>query len=213
MTNGNNKKFDIYEFLEARPLSHSALEAWKYSPASWYRKYILGVKDPENPEMKFGKVFALSCENRSPLAPVTLLSKMEHPFKVAFGKIHLVGYVDSFDDKKFKNLREYKTGARPWDQKRADNHKQFDMYLLMNYITNKVMPHEVYCELQWIPTKKVTRENGDFSGDDYTIEFAHNPPVVHTFPTRREMKDILAFGVFINRTVLEMQDYVRNHDK
>jgi len=79
---------------------------------------------------------------------------------------------------------------------------QFGMYLLMNYITNKVRPEDVTCRLHWLPTK----ENGDF-----TIDFIE-PVRVHTFVTRRNMAQILAFGSKINRIYGEMEAYCQAHD-
>jgi hypothetical protein len=85
------------------------------------------------------------------------------------------------------------------------------MYAMGNLITNKMKPEICRFFLEWIPTKKVPRENGDYSGFDYDIEFADKPPKVINFTTVRTMKDIIEFGARINKTVAEMQKYVDNH--
>jgi hypothetical protein len=193
--------FDIYKFLEGRPLSWSALSSFEYSPEQWYQKYIKKIEQPPNHEMIFGKNFAKSIETGT--CTVTELmaklnGKKEHQFLVMFGKIKMIGFADDFDVKTLRVLNEVKTGKTAWTQKRADGHGQFDMYLLMNYITSKVKPEEVACFLHWVRTM----DNGDF-----TITFT-DPVQVVTFETRRTMAQMLTFGARINRAVTGMQSYV-----
>ncbi len=202
-----NKTFD-----KSRPLSWSSISSFEYNPEQWYKKYVLGETLPITPELIFGKIFADSCEARTPLAPITMLSQMEHPFAVVFGKIPLVGYADTFCKETLKNTGEFKTGVKKWDQKRVDDHGQITMYALMNYITNKVKPDECEFFLEWIPTKKVDIENGDFKGYDYRVEFASNPPEVHHFKTKRTMQDLLNFGTYINKVYKEMENYCIAHN-
>lgn len=185
-----------------RDFSWSQLSSFEWSADQWYRNYFLGEREPETAEMKFGKKFAQSiedgtCEVKELLT--TLQDKKEHPFRVKFGNMTLIGYADAFCDKSFKKLDEVKTGKKAWTQKRADEHGQFDMYLLMNYITNKIRPEEVDCTLYWIPTQ----DNGDFS-----ISFVQ-PIKVHPFKTKRTMADILTFGSRINNAVKEMEAYAK----
>jgi hypothetical protein len=200
-----NKDFDIIQFLQTRPLSWSAISSFQWDKEQWYQNYILGCKFVPTPEMEFGKKFADSCEARKPMAPVTMLSKMEQPFKVVFNGIPLVGFADTFCDVTKKHLREYKTGVTPWTQKRANDHGQITMYALMNFITNKVRPEDCEFALEWVPTVKTS--HGDFS---VTIELKQ-PIRVHKFKIKKTMADILLFGAVINSTVKEMQDYVRSH--
>jgi hypothetical protein len=195
-----------------RPLSWSAISCWEWSHEDWFNRYVLGKQDPPTPELKFGKIFANSCEIRKPLAPVTLLSKMEQEFRVMFSKQPLVGFADTFEEETKKETGEYKSGVSLWTQKKVDTHGQITMYALMNYITNKINPGDCKFWLEWIPTKKIEQENGDFSGDNYRIEFASNPPEVIRFNTRRSMADILKFGAEILKTVKEMKEYCKNHE-
>lgn len=192
-------------FDKTRPLSWSAISSFEYDPEQWYRKYVLNQKDDETKEMMFGKALATALEKGTCDIP-DLVKKLphtkEHPFKVMFGKIPLIGFADDFDNKTFTSLNEVKTGKKPWTQKRVDEHGQFDMYLLMNYITNKVKPEDVDCMLHWLPTQ----ENGDFS-----ISFV-NPITVYSFSTKRTMQDILNFGSKINTIYKEMEKYCQNHE-
>lgn len=188
-------------FNKHRPLSWSQISCFEWNPEEWYRKYVLNEREEDTKEMVFGKELAKSIEDGKPLVPVTTYSRVEHPFRVKFGDIELVGFADSFCDQTFRKLREYKTGKKEWTQKRADEHGQIDMYLLMNYITNKIPPEEVECHIDWIPTQ----ENGDF-----TISFIE-PIKIHSFKTSRTMQQILAFGARIRRVHKEMENYANNH--
>jgi hypothetical protein len=194
-----------YTFDKNRPLSWSSISSFWWNKEEWFEKYILHYEQAVTKEMEFGKRFAQSIEDGNCPVPELmqyLTGKKEHPFNVKFGTIPLVGYADDFDDKTFRRLEEVKTGKKKWDQKRVDEHLQIDTYLLMNYITNKVRPEEVRCRLHWIQTE----ENGDFS-----ISFVQ-PIKVHTFETKRTMQQILNFGMKVNKTYKEMQDFVTNHE-
>ncbi len=190
------QKINIYEFIKRRPISWSAVSSFDYDPEEWYKNYIQGGTRVENAAMTFGKIFAESCEARKPLAPVTLLSKVEYPLQVMMGRIPLVGYADTYEP--HSQLGEFKTGKKPWTQKRVDEHGQIDMYLLMLFIMHEVKPEEIECYLQWIPTI----EHGDFS-----VDFV-KPIKVHTFKTKRTMVDILNFAAKIKDTVEKMQQYI-----
>lgn len=207
-----NKTFKIREFLKNRPLSWSAISSFEWDKEQWYRNYYLGQKDPMTPELIFGAKFALSCEKKKPLAPVTMLSEMEHAFKVVFNGIPLTGFADTYCRTSKRKIGEYKTGVKAWDQKRVDQHGQITMYALMNYISHRIKPEDTKFFLEWIPTRKIMQENGDYSKFDYTIGFESDPPEVRTFHTKRTMKDILTFGNRINNTIEEMERYVQQHD-
>lgn len=195
--------FDVRIFLKKRPLSWSAISSFEYDPAQWHKRYVLNEKDEPSKEMVFGSLIGKKIEKDSSYIPEIIRhSKMEHPFKVVFDGIPLVGYADSFCDRTFRKLLEIKTGKKAWDQKRVDGHGQLDMYLLMNFITNKIRPEDVEISLCWLPTK----ENGDFS-----ISFIE-PVKPKIFKTKRTMKQILEFGAKINRIVKEMEEYAKRHE-
>jgi hypothetical protein len=189
---------------KTRDFSWSQLSSWEYDKEQWYKRYILDERDEPSKEMLFGRVLADALEHGTceiPELVKRLPFKKEHPFKVKFGALTMVGYADDFDDKTFTTLNEVKTGKRPWDQKRVDEHGQLTMYCLLNYITNKVRPEDVEIGLHWLPT----RETGDF-----TISFTE-PVQVISFKTKRTMQDILKFGSKINSTYKEMEEYCKVH--
>lgn len=194
---------NIKDYFKTRPLSWSAISSFDYSPAEWYSKYILNKKEKPNPEMIFGKKFADSCEARKPLAPVTLLSKMEQPFNFVFNGIPMVGYADTFDDVTKKELGEYKTSKTIWTQSKVDSHGQLTLYAMANFITNKIRPEDCKIFLECVQT----RQTGD-----YKIEFMQ-PIKVHHFETKRTMQDVIEFGMRINKIVTEMQEYCNENDR
>lgn len=187
-----------------RPLSWSAISSFEYDPEQWYTKYVLNIYPEPTKEMTFGSLVGKKIETNPKFLPmIPRHSIMEFPFKCKFGKIELVGFADTFCDKTFRKLGEFKTGKRAWDQKRVDEHGQIDMYLLMNFVMHKVKPEEVEVQLVWMPTM----ERSDFS-----IFFV--PDVVEKikiFKTKRTMVDILRFGERINKTVKAMTKYAENH--
>lgn len=198
------------EKWRGRDYSWSQHSSFLYNPRGWYEKYLLEIEERPTPELSFGKRFADSCELRKPLAPVTMLSIMEYPFKVKYHDFTLIGYADTVA-KDFRKIGEYKTGVKPWDQKRVDQHGQLTFYSLMNFIGNNIRPEDMRFFLEWVPTIRVVRNNGDFSGADYDIEFAvtdQEKPEVFRFDTTRSMQDVLGFGSDIMRTRRMMEEYV-----
>lgn len=191
-------------FNKKRAMSWSSYSSFKYDPERWYKKYILNEREPDTKESIFGKQFADSLERGT--CSVSLLTKIlqnkkEHAFSVMLGEIPLLGYADDFCIKTFRELNEVKTGKKIWTQKRADEHGQFNFYLLMNYITNKIVPEDVHCRLFWLPTV----EEGDFS-----IKFKE-PLEIKVFHTKRTMTDILRTAADIKKTWNDMEQYCLNH--
>lgn len=182
-----------------RPLSYSSLNLFtdkKWGgPEKWYKKYILKEKDTVSAEMEFGKRFAKSVEDGEPLAPVTLLKHAEYPLSVVFAGIPLIGYVDGYTP--HTHLIEYKTSGKVWTQLEVDKHRQFDMYLLMLYITYKIWPEDIDLALECIQTVK---------GGDFEMGFV-KPMKVHRFKTKRTRMDILSYGQWIKETRLAMMKY------
>lgn len=187
-----------------RPLSWSSISSFEWNKEDWYKKYILGEKDPETEEMRFGKKFAQSIEDGTCSVKElmdALQKKKEQKFEVVFNGIPMIGYADAFCDEHFKNIDEVKTGVKKWDQKRADQHGQVTLYALFNFITNKIKPEDTTFKLYWVPTQR----NGDFS-----ISFVE-PIKVHVFKTKRTMSDIVQFGAYIKRIHKKMQEYIESY--
>ncbi len=192
--------FDIFAFLKARPLSWSAISCFEWNPDEWYRRYVLGEREAPTKEMLFGSMIGKKVEKDPSFLPAVVRhSRMEYPFKGVFSKYPLVGFADSLCGETFGKLAEYKTGKKPWDQKRADSHGQLDMYALMNYMMNGVRPQDLEITLVWLPTEETPE------GAIRLVE----PISPVAIRTRRTMRQALEFGVRIERTVMLMQDYVR----
>ncbi len=186
-----------------KPLSWSQISSFRYNPESWYKRYILGEKEPDTPELIFGSSVGKKLEvDPTYLPQVPRHNKMEHAFSVVFNDIKMVGFCDSFCIDTNKKLLEYKTGVKAWDQKRADEHGQITMYALMNYITNKIKPEDMEIQLVWLPTQK--KESGDFKRE---ISFVDEQNI-KIFKTKRTMGDILRFGAEIKKVYEEMDAFV-----
>lgn len=191
-------------FDKNRGFSWSAISSFEYDNEQWYRKYVLGIEDPKGKEMAFGSMVGerlASDPDYLPNVPRLSHFEFEQPdgLKAKFGDIPLIGFIDSYEP--HTKLFEYKTGKKQWTQKRADEHGQIDMYLLLLYLKHQVKPSNVECTIFWLPTQ----DNGDFS-----ISFIDEKRV-HAFKTTRSMRDVLAFGMRINKVYKEMIAYCENH--
>lgn len=197
-----NKKQESVISLK-RLLSWSQISQFEYDKEKWYRSYVLGQKDPPSAEMLFGNKIGKQLENDPTFMPyIPRESHMEYKFQAKLGKVEMIGYADSYSPEKYL-LREYKTGIPKWDQKRVDLHAQIDCYLLMLYLSKGIKPEQVECHLHWMPTKKT--EHGDFTK---TIEFVDDiEQNVQHFTTKRTTRDILEFGVRINKVLKEMEEF------
>lgn len=213
-------------FNKERPLSWSSFSGFEWNSEEWYDKYcvhglctrpkdglpafcaVLGAYNHACPviqtsvQMEFGKMIGERIAADPAFLPqLQRRSVYEQEFKCKLGKIPLVGYADSYEP--HTHLEEYKTGVKAWDQKRADEHGQITMYLLMAYLLYGVKPESVDCQIHWMPTMM----NGD-----YTITFTNETePVIHTFKTRRTTRQILEFGAEINAMWAKMEAYCNNH--
>jgi hypothetical protein len=192
-----------------RPFSWSQYSSWQWNKEEWFDKYILNKTQGSSPELDFGSWIGKKLERDPKFLPqITRHSKMEHPFKVNLCGIELIGYADSFCDKTNKKLKEFKTGVKEWNQKRVDEHGQLDMYLLMNYITNKIKPEDVEVQLIWMPTQR--KESGTFEVViDFVPDIENN---IKIFNTKRTMVDILKFASYIKKTWKDMQVYAKKYD-
>lgn len=183
-----------------RPLSWSAISSFDYDPAQWYRKYVLGQEDPASEAMTFGKVMGEQLASDPSFLPMIPRAKIyEYELRTSLGKIPLIGFIDSYTE--HMQLEEYKTGAKAWTQKRADEHGQIDMYLLMLKLMHGVKPESVACRITWMPTE----ETGDFK-----VRFRKGAPI-QSFETKRTTIQILRFGQRIQETYKAMQAYAKHH--
>lgn len=182
---------------------------------------VAGKKNPNcpvvytNKEMQFGKDFAKAIEDAKKKNPenaflsielhgqklvLNTYCKVEHLFKVNFNDITLVGYADTFCDISKNNIKDFKTTKTMWTQDKADKNPQALMYILMNYITNKIKPEDV----DFVFECYLTQETGDF-----IMKFVEPiRPVV--FKVHHSMKDILQMGARIKKARKEMEKWARS---
>jgi hypothetical protein len=188
-------------FDRNRPLSWSAISSFEYDPEQWYRKYALGQEDAATKEMLFGsEVGKKLATDPSYLPHIKRYPIFEYELRFFFAGIPMIGFIDGWCPSTL-DLGEYKTGKKPWTQKRADEHGQFDAYLLGLWTMHKIRPEDVRLHLHWMPTQ----DNGDFS-----ISFIDEKDC-RTFKTKRTMRNVLDFGMRINRVYREMDAYCKNH--
>lgn len=197
---------EIFRIRHTFPVvSWSSINGFLYNPEQWYQTYVMGKKSTSR-ELTFGKAVADSMATDKPLAPFTRLSEIEHEFDVMFGKIRIVGSMDTLG--KSANLKnkkhgcgEFKTGKVAWTQERADAHGQLKCYAFLLWLQDKIRPEDCEWWLEWAPTY----ETGDFK-----IDFVH-PIRIHRFYVKITMREILQFGSMIKKVHKEMTEYVKNH--
>ena len=193
-------KKQMKENFKKRPLSWSQINNFKYNKEKWYEKYVLGIEEKTNtPEQEFGKIFAKSCEDRKPIAPVTLYSEVEYPIEATIFDIPMVGYIDTYEP--MKAFIDHKTGVKEWTYKRVREHGQLKMYALMLFLMFKVKPENLKIALEWVETKK----------ENDVISFVEPVQVKH-FDVDITMRDIMDFGLEIKDIVEDMDKYIKKHE-
>lgn len=217
------KKFKLESiYNEERPLSWSALSSFKWNKSQWHDKYVIHGKcrrdgkttsayctvtcfaDPscpvvkKTPELLFGSFVDEKLQNDSSFLPlIPRYEIMQHEMRTVYDGIPLVGYADTAS-LEHRLLRDYKTGRKAWDQKRADETGQITCYLAMIYLINKIRPEDFRAFIDWMPTRY----------EDKEIVFMEGVPVI-TIETRRTMKQALEFFSWIKVTWREMEEYCR----
>lgn len=212
-----------------RSFSWSAISSFEWNKEQWWNKYVLhknckndrpeqneiafcfvtNSRDPECPvvkktiELAFGSMIDERLQNDPEFLPdVVRYPILQHKMKVEYNGIPLIGVADTFRRAIQPNtnaLRDYKTGRKAWDQKRADDTGQLTMYCLLLWLIEKIRPEEIELYIDWLPTHIV----------DADITFVE-PVAVHTFKTKRTMRDVLKFGQRITDTYAEMIEYCQH---
>ena len=182
---------------------------------------VSGFPDPscpvvkKTPELIFGSYVDKKIqEDRKFLPKLVRYPILQHEMTGTFDNIPLLGYADTFraptevvmGKKKVKTdfkfdvlkpaIRDYKTGRKPWDQKRADETGQLAMYLFMLYLRDKIQPEHVECYIDWLPTHI----------EDGKVAFIKKGDI-RTFKTKRSMHQVLIFGQRIKDTWAAMEEY------
>jgi hypothetical protein len=192
------KQVVLNKFI-ANGLNWSSMSSFEYDPEQWYQQYVLGIK-ASSKEMSFGSYVDKKIQDDPTFLPhLPRYELMQHKMMVMFDGIKLYGTPDGINLRKNKELADYKTGKKKWDKKRAQDHGQLIMYLLLIYITEKIKPEEFDCYIHWMETQ----DTGDFN-----VEMISDK--IQTFKVKHTMQDLLNFGVRIKKVWQEMQEYVEN---
>lgn len=182
--------------FDKRPLSYSQISSFEYSPEQWYNNYILGIKEPPNPEMLAGtRIGDLIGTDTCPIGLQNTGIK-EYELRGDIDGIKLVGFCDIYHPEN-KVLHENKTSPNQtrWNQKKADEHGQLTMYALM-LRQQGVEPEEITMHLNFVPLRLV--------GIDYQVNG-------HTqFTTTRTAKQVDDYTEHIKRIVELMHQYTES---
>ena len=185
-----------------RPLSYSQLSSWEWDKEQWYDNYILGNRQPATPAMVAGNKYGdMLGRANSPVEELKDIGICEYKLTGNIDDIYMIGYVDGWMENELI-LHENKTSDNPkrWSQKKVDEHKQIDMYLLLLFLQEKIKPEDVTCYLNFIQL--------DRGGD--MIYRLSDPLVWHQFPTKRTSVDLLRYAHYVKDTVADMEKYVND---
>lgn len=180
---------------------------------------VAGFADPHCPvvkktiELAFGSMVDKRIETDKKYIPkLVRYPIMQHKMRCEFHGIPLVGIADTYREpapmtvRKFGHkpaLRDYKTGRKKWDQKRANETGQLKMYALMLWILWKIRPEDCEFWIDWLPTHIV-------DGGIAFIETDHKKLMPRSFKVKLTMTEVLKFGQHVVDTYNEMQQYAMN---
>ena len=220
-------KGEKISFDRSRPLSWSAISSFEWNKEQWWNKYVLhqkctrnnpdkktiafcfitGFADPEcpvvktTPELEFGTYVDKRVQvDHAFLPTLPRYSVMQHEMNAEFNGIPLIGLTDAYEPMPTAQIRDYKTGRKKWDQKRADETGQLTMYGFLLWLTEQVRPEDVQFYIDWMPTHY----------QDGKIVFITEGDI-RTFQTYRNMRQVLEFGQRITRTYEAMIEYAETH--
>lgn len=188
--------------FKSKPLSWSSISSWQYDKERWAKKYLLGISEPTNAKMEFGKRVGELLANMPTFLPeVPRYEIFEKKLEFKIGRIKIVGYIDSFNEKPVAML-EYKTSVNKdkWTQKSANDHGQLMMYLAGLWLTYDVNPENIPCHLVSIPAEE------DFN---YKIKLSRGRPI-EIFEVKKTKIEILNFLNEVKKIHKEMCEYAIN---
>lgn len=189
-----------YTIDPKRAISWSAISSFDWDKEQWFESYILGKRQTSR-EMTFGSEIDKRFQDDPKFLPkLPRYGMLQHKMEAKLGKLKIVGVPDDLSLELFK-LFDLKTGKTAWTQARADATGQLKMYLLLVWLNYKIPPEKFTCGIHWLPTY----ERGDFS--IALIE----PVKPQTFYVKITMREVLEFGVRIEKTVKEMKAYAESH--
>lgn len=184
-----------------RAISWSQKSSFDWDPEQWFESTILGKRQTSR-EMTFGsEIDKRFQEDPTFLPELPRYGMLQHKMEAKLSKFKIVGVPDDLSLGADPKLFDLKTGKKAWDQARAEATGQLKMYLLLVWLNYKIPPEKFTCGIHWLPTY----ERGDFS--IALIE----PIVPQTFYVNITMRDVLEFGVDLEKTVVKMKAYAEGH--
>lgn len=192
--------------LRSTELHWSSISSFRYSKTRWFENYMLG-KRQTSPQLTFGSYIDLKLQKDPTFLPtVPRYERMQHCMKgVKFGKLTLGGTPDGIDvNRKQKVLADFKTGVVAWDHKRTRETGQLLMYALLLYLTEGLKPEDFVYRIHWLRTEK------EIKSIKTTIRFPKDM-IPQTFECKHTMREVLAFGSYINKTFAEMEQFVATY--
>lgn len=177
-----------------RPLSWSNLSSWWWDQEEWYRRYVLGEKQPDSPAMDFGK----KVHEQLQVGQASEHVKIEYKLSADIHGIPCIAYCDGWNTQE-KRLTEIKTSANEnrWNQESVDRHEQITMYFLMLQMQEGITPENCSANVVYVPVEQLP---------DFSYRISGRPQI---FETRRTTEDILKFANKIKRTVREMERFMQ----
>ena len=160
--------------LPRRHLSFSQISLWERSKNEYRKRYFENLQSFETREMRFGKEFAR--EREIGVCPGgKIFSRREIKLENEFEKIPLLSFLDSADANLIA-IGEDKTGKKPWDEKRVQNHEQLHFYALQAFLETGNLPKTIF--LNWFETRNDENGEIELTGKIETFKFA--PTKKHT---------------------------------
>lgn len=184
--------------LKSKPLSWSAIGSWQYSKKQWAKKYLEGINELPNEQMKFGNYVGNRIATDPDYLPAVLrYDVFEKKFTAKIGKLDLIGYLDSYHSED-KHFYEYKTSSNEdkWNHKSANEHGQILFYLFLIWKNHGVPPEEIDIKLFYIPVAT----GGDFKM--YVVEEG-----IKNFDVKHTTMEVLNFAKYITDTYKEMEKF------
>lgn len=203
-----------------RPVSWSAKSSFDWDADEWHEKYVVHAKCTRDkdgllgfcavrgfnyrgcpavqtsPQMLFGNMVGdRYATDPTYLPKLPRFEVFEHPYLCTYKKIPLIGFADGWNPSEL-HLGELKTGVKPWDQKRADQHGQITMYCLMAYLMEGIKPESIRITLMWLPTR--------LQGNKVSFVPRTDPVFIET---KRTMTQVLEFGTNLVKTVESMKEF------
>src|ERR1700693_5701907 len=101
-------KFNIYDFLNTRSLSWSALSSFDYDQDQWFSTYMRNQRQ-SSPQLTFGSMIDKKYQDDPTFLPhVIRYPILQHKMEAKLGKIPLIGIADTVD-LSIPALRDLKT--------------------------------------------------------------------------------------------------------